>query len=59
MKILRYLDSKDRIHFAAQAADGSAGRLEGDLFTGLSPTREAADVRKLLAPLTNPVINEP
>jgi len=51
MKILRYLDSNDHIHFAAQNADGSAERLSGDLYEGLTPTGEKADVKKVLAPV--------
>lgn len=51
MKILRYSDSNQQIHFAAQKADGSAERLSGDLYAGLLPTGEKADVRKILAPL--------
>ncbi len=51
MKIIRYQDSASAIHFGAQRADGSAERLTGDLYTGLEPTGETADVAKLLAPV--------
>ncbi len=51
MKILRYLDSNNQTHFAAEKPDGSAERLTGDLYGGLQPTGETADIKKLLAPL--------
>lgn len=51
MKILRYLDSNNTIHFARQKPDLGAERLQGDLFSGLIPTGEDADVQKILAPL--------
>jgi 2-keto-4-pentenoate hydratase/2-oxohepta-3-ene-1,7-dioic acid hydratase in catechol pathway len=51
MKIIRYLDSQGQIGFGALRADGTAERLEGDLFAGLKPTGAEAEVRKLLAPL--------
>ncbi|AHF92761.1 5-carboxymethyl-2-hydroxymuconate isomerase [Opitutaceae bacterium TAV5] len=51
MKIIRYRDSHDQIHFGSLKADGSAERLTGDLYGELAPTGERADVAKLLAPL--------
>lgn len=52
MKILRYLDANGRTHHAAEQADGSAFRIDGDLFESFSVTRERADIRKLLAPVS-------
>jgi 2-keto-4-pentenoate hydratase/2-oxohepta-3-ene-1,7-dioic acid hydratase in catechol pathway len=51
MKIIRYADSTGKIHHGTQHADGSATRLEGDLFGTLRDTGEKAAVAKLLSPL--------
>ena len=51
MKILRYLDSNQQVHFASEKADGTTERLSGDLYTGLTPTGEAAQIEKILAPV--------
>lgn len=51
MKIQRYLDANETISFAAIHEDGSAEKLQGDLFTGFTPTGEAANISKVLAPL--------
>jgi 2-keto-4-pentenoate hydratase/2-oxohepta-3-ene-1,7-dioic acid hydratase in catechol pathway len=50
MKIIRYSDSAGAIHLAREVS-GSYERLDGRLFGELTPTGEAADVAKLLAPL--------
>ncbi len=51
MKIIRYQDPRGTIHHAALQPDGSALRLEGDLYADLRPTGERAEVARLLAPL--------
>jgi len=51
MKILRYQNAAGEIGFAQQAAAGTATKLRGELFTGLTATNEPADVAKILAPL--------
>ncbi|RPI78705.1 MAG: DUF2437 domain-containing protein, partial [Planctomycetaceae bacterium] len=51
MKIIRYRDDKGTIHHGCQHSDGSATRLEGDLFGTLRDTGEKSRVAKLLAPL--------
>ena len=51
MKIIRYADSAGQAHFAAQNADGSAWRIEGDLYGKFSVTNQTANVKKLLAPV--------
>jgi 2-keto-4-pentenoate hydratase/2-oxohepta-3-ene-1,7-dioic acid hydratase in catechol pathway len=51
MKIIRYLDSREQIHYGAAQGDGSAIELTGELFSGLQSTDRRADVAKLLAPL--------
>jgi 2-keto-4-pentenoate hydratase/2-oxohepta-3-ene-1,7-dioic acid hydratase in catechol pathway len=55
MKIIRYQDSRGGIHYGAQQADGSAKRIEGDIFGTYRATDETADVKKLLAPIAPPV----
>jgi 2-keto-4-pentenoate hydratase/2-oxohepta-3-ene-1,7-dioic acid hydratase in catechol pathway len=51
MKIIRYQDSAGQIHFAAEAPDGTAKRIQGDIFGPFEVTREQAQVSKLLAPI--------
>jgi 2-keto-4-pentenoate hydratase/2-oxohepta-3-ene-1,7-dioic acid hydratase in catechol pathway len=51
MKIIRYLNSQEQIHYGAAQGDGSAIELTGELFSGLQSTDRRADVAKLLAPL--------
>jgi 2-keto-4-pentenoate hydratase/2-oxohepta-3-ene-1,7-dioic acid hydratase in catechol pathway len=51
MKIIRYADKQNAIHFALQHTDGRAERLEGCIYENLKPTGESADVAKLLAPV--------
>jgi 2-keto-4-pentenoate hydratase/2-oxohepta-3-ene-1,7-dioic acid hydratase in catechol pathway len=51
MKIIRYQDASGNINHAAQQPDGSARRIEGDIFGVHRVTNEAADVKKLLAPI--------
>ena len=51
MKIIRYLDSHGLEHYAAQAPDGTARRIEGSIFGDFFVTSEPADMRKLLAPV--------
>ena len=54
MKIIRYQDSRGLTHYGAQQPDGSGLRIEGDLFGAYEMTRDVADVRKLLAPVSPP-----
>lgn len=51
MKIIRYRDSHQQIHYGHIKRDGAEERLEGDPFAGLQPTGETADVCQLLAPI--------
>lgn len=51
MKIIRYLDSSGRIHFGSEQADGSALRIEGDIYGQFMVTNDRAQVAKLLAPI--------
>jgi 2-keto-4-pentenoate hydratase/2-oxohepta-3-ene-1,7-dioic acid hydratase in catechol pathway len=51
MKIIRHLDTSEGPQYARRHADGSATRLEGDLFGELRDTGEPVTVTKLLAPI--------
>jgi 2-keto-4-pentenoate hydratase/2-oxohepta-3-ene-1,7-dioic acid hydratase in catechol pathway len=51
MKIIRYADKQNAIHYAVQHTEGRAERLEGCIYENLKPTGESADVAKLLAPV--------
>jgi 2-keto-4-pentenoate hydratase/2-oxohepta-3-ene-1,7-dioic acid hydratase in catechol pathway len=52
MKIVRYLDSRGQVKFAAQQPDGTAQEIAGDILGDFQPTEKRADVKKLLAPLS-------
>ncbi len=54
MKIIRYLDRRQNISLGFLRSNGTAERLDGDLFGELRPTGEDADVQKLLAPIASP-----
>lgn len=51
MLLIRYQDSAGNISYGSQQPDGSAVKLDGDPFSGLTPTGQKADVAKLLAPI--------
>ena len=51
MKIIRYTDSHETIHYGSLRPDGITVRCTGDLYAGLHETGETADVKKLLAPI--------
>ena len=51
MKIIRYKDSQNQIHFGAEHADGTTFRLTGDIFSSPVESSERADIRQLLAPI--------
>lgn len=51
MKLIRYLDSVGRIHHGAEQPDGSALRIDGDIYGAHRVTTERADLRQLLAPV--------
>lgn len=56
MKIIRYLDNNDKIHYGARQEDGSALEIEGDIFGEYRASDRAVQVKKLLAPVAAPVI---
>ena len=51
MKIIRYRDSAGRTHYGRQQVDGSASRIEGDIFGQHTDTGEKASIAKMLAPI--------
>jgi 2-keto-4-pentenoate hydratase/2-oxohepta-3-ene-1,7-dioic acid hydratase in catechol pathway len=51
MRIIRFLDPTNQIHFGIPGEDNKAELLQGDLFHGLKPTGQTVKVAKLLAPL--------
>jgi 2-keto-4-pentenoate hydratase/2-oxohepta-3-ene-1,7-dioic acid hydratase in catechol pathway len=52
MKIIRYLDRAGLIHFGSEQPDGSALRIDGDVYGEYRVTADRAQVAKLLAPVT-------
>jgi 2-keto-4-pentenoate hydratase/2-oxohepta-3-ene-1,7-dioic acid hydratase in catechol pathway len=58
MKIIRFVDHAGNVRYGTPTDDTytTATALEGDLFTGLTPTKELLSVAKLLAPITPPNI---
>lgn len=51
MKIIRYQDKTGNIRYASQGADGSAIKLQGTVYEGLSPTGVKVEVSRVLAPV--------
>jgi 2-keto-4-pentenoate hydratase/2-oxohepta-3-ene-1,7-dioic acid hydratase in catechol pathway len=51
MRLLRHLDSANRLCHAALQPDGTALRIEGDVFNDWILTNQVADVRKMLCPI--------
>ncbi len=51
MRIIRYLDSAEKIGFASEEKQGVYLRLEGDLYSGFQRTSQPARVERLLAPV--------
>src|SRR6266403_195695 len=51
MKIIRYQDQQGAIAYAAQQPDGTALKLNGDIFNSPKVTTEKVTVTKLLAPI--------
>jgi 2-keto-4-pentenoate hydratase/2-oxohepta-3-ene-1,7-dioic acid hydratase in catechol pathway len=51
MKLIRYQDSQGAVHYGAEQTDGSAKRIDGDIYGTYTVTSETADVAKLLAPV--------
>ncbi len=51
MKIIRYQDAKGNVGYAVRQTDGSALKIQGDIFGEHRVTNERIDVTKLLAPV--------
>ncbi len=51
MKIIRYQDAEGRIHYASEQADGTARRIDGEIFGRHAVTSEVVHPGRLLAPV--------
>ena len=51
MKIIRYQDAEGRIYYASEQADGTARRIEGDIFGRHVVTSDVVRPGLLLAPV--------
>jgi 2-keto-4-pentenoate hydratase/2-oxohepta-3-ene-1,7-dioic acid hydratase in catechol pathway len=51
MKIIRYSDSQGVAHYGAEQPDGTARRIEGDIYGAHTVTADKADIARLLAPI--------
>ncbi|HVT81185.1 MAG TPA: fumarylacetoacetate hydrolase family protein [Phycisphaerae bacterium] len=51
MRLIRFLDSLQQIHHGVDQGNGSALRIQGDLFGNFTVTHQVVPVQKLLAPL--------
>jgi len=51
MKIVRYQDSQNKVHYGVQQPDGATTRIRGDVFAEHEATDVPADIVKLLAPI--------
>jgi 2-keto-4-pentenoate hydratase/2-oxohepta-3-ene-1,7-dioic acid hydratase in catechol pathway len=51
MKLIRYLDSANVVHHAAEQPDGTALRITGDIYGAYQVTTERAQIAKLLSPI--------
>ena len=56
MRIIRYVDATGETQHGCQHQDGSATRIEGDIFGECDDSGEAVAVSKLLAPVDPPAI---
>ena len=51
MRIIRFLDEQNQIHFGLETDEDRAQLLTGDLFFGLEPIDQTVPVARLLAPV--------
>jgi 2-keto-4-pentenoate hydratase/2-oxohepta-3-ene-1,7-dioic acid hydratase in catechol pathway len=51
MRIIRFLDSLNQTHHGVEQGDGTALRIEGDIFANHTVTHQKVTIKKLLAPL--------
>lgn len=51
MRVIRYVDTGNKVKHAAEQPDGTAREIDGDIFGDFQVTRRAANVKKLLAPV--------
>ncbi len=51
MRLIRFLDSLQQIHYGADQSNGTALRIQGDPFANFTVTHQVVPIQKLLAPL--------
>jgi 2-keto-4-pentenoate hydratase/2-oxohepta-3-ene-1,7-dioic acid hydratase in catechol pathway len=51
MRIIRFLDSLEQVHYGVEQGDGTALRIEGSIFGNHTVTHQKVPVRKVLAPV--------
>jgi 2-keto-4-pentenoate hydratase/2-oxohepta-3-ene-1,7-dioic acid hydratase in catechol pathway len=51
MRIIRFLDSVNQLHFGVDQNDGTALRIEGDILANYTVTHQKVAIQKRLAPL--------
>jgi 2-keto-4-pentenoate hydratase/2-oxohepta-3-ene-1,7-dioic acid hydratase in catechol pathway len=56
MRIVRFLDSVNQLHVGALQPDGTALRIQGDIFANYTVTHQKVAIAKLLAPVVPPAI---
>jgi len=56
MRIIRFLDSADHVHLGVDQRDGTALRIQGDIFANHTVTHQKVAVKKLLSPVAPPAI---
>lgn len=56
MRIVRFLDSVNVVHHGVDQGDGTALRIQGDVFANYTVTHQVVAIRKLLAPVAPPAI---
>ncbi len=56
MRIVRFTDSAGELHCGADQGDGTALRIQGDIFGNYTVTHQKVAIKKLLAPVLPPAI---
>ncbi|HUO10848.1 MAG TPA: fumarylacetoacetate hydrolase family protein [Phycisphaerae bacterium] len=51
MRIIRFLDSVNQIHHGVDQSDGTALRIQGDIFANYTVTHQKVAIRKILSPI--------
>jgi 2-keto-4-pentenoate hydratase/2-oxohepta-3-ene-1,7-dioic acid hydratase in catechol pathway len=56
VRIIRYLNDVGKVGYASEQAEGRTVQIKGDIFGEFNITQEAAQIKKLLAPVLPPTI---